>query len=176
MNNPETTGPTRREFNGVAMTVAVALTIAGCEKEPTQAADGAAAPGGPGERKAPPKLPTEPFAAGKLADYAKPGAYDAGKDSHIWLVSDGKKLVAMSGICTHKGCAVAKAEKDFLFACPCHKAKFDNDGVPPAGAKAERPLERCSVAIVKDAVQIDPTKLFKTKEEWEAAGAFLKIG
>ena len=168
MNNPNP-GLSRREFNGVAASVAVVLTIAGCDNESSEAAE---APGG---RKEAPKLPSEPFSAGKKADFAKAGVYDNFKDKNVWLVSDGKALIAVSGLCTHKGCGVGKAEGDFAFSCPCHKAKFDKEGVPAAGAKAERPLERIKISLVKDAVQIDPTKLFKEKSEWTASGASLTL-
>jgi len=159
------TSMTRRDFNSAAATVAVALTIVGCDNQSTEAAD----------RKEAPKLPAEPFAAGKIADYSKAGVYDTHKDKNVWLISDGKKLIAVSGLCTHKGCAVNKAENTYALACPCHKAKFDNDGVPAAGAKAERPLERLKITAAKDVITVDPTKLFKEQADWDKADAFLKL-
>lgn len=161
---------TRREFGG-AVAVGVALVVVGCDNGPAQA-DGAAQGS---TRKEPPKLPDAPFPAGKKTDYAKAGVYDNFKDKNVWLISDGKSLIAVSGLCTHKGCGVAKSEGDWALACPCHKAKFDKDGVPAAGSKAERPLDRCKISLEKDVVQIDPTKLFKDKSEWKAAGASLAL-
>jgi isorenieratene synthase len=40
---------------------------------------------------------------------------------------------ALSGRCTHMGCPVGLDPATGGFACPCHGAKYDNNGVPTAG-------------------------------------------
>lgn len=40
---------------------------------------------------------------------------------------------ALSGRCTHMGCPVGQDPATGGFACPCHGAKYDRDGVPTAG-------------------------------------------
>ena len=37
-------------------------------------------------------------------------------------------LTACSAICTHKGCKVEYSSADRQFVCPCHKARFGEDG------------------------------------------------
>lgn len=41
---------------------------------------------------------------------------------------DNKTYIAVSGICTHKACAVSWKADDNCFRCPCHGSKFSPDG------------------------------------------------
>ncbi|MFN0206104.1 MAG: ubiquinol-cytochrome c reductase iron-sulfur subunit [Planctomycetota bacterium] len=41
---------------------------------------------------------------------------------------DNKTYYAVSGLCTHKACAVSWKADDNCFRCPCHGSKFSTDG------------------------------------------------
>ena len=45
----------------------------------------------------------------------------------LWVFSDDLGLYAISAICTHLGCTVARQE-DGEFDCPCHGSRFDPQG------------------------------------------------
>jgi cytochrome b6-f complex iron-sulfur subunit len=53
--------------------------------------------------------------------------------------ADKTKLVAVNATCTHKGCIVDWNAKDQTFLCPCHGAKFKQDGTV-ANGPADKPL------------------------------------
>ncbi|HEX8551450.1 MAG TPA: Rieske (2Fe-2S) protein [Abditibacteriaceae bacterium] len=63
----------------------------------------------------------------------------------IFLIGQGNgKVRALSGKCTHLGCAVEwKGEKKEFF-CPCHASRFSKDGKVLTGP-AEKPLPEFSV-------------------------------
>ncbi|MCX5660509.1 MAG: Rieske (2Fe-2S) protein [Planctomycetota bacterium] len=171
---------TRREFTTASGAI-VALTVlgAGCSREDPKPPPGANGPGGKKDRKA--KLATEPFTVGPLAKYAAPGVYTDIKEAKgVWLVSDGKALVALSATCTHSGCTTDYDADNKSFECPCHSSEFDLQGINHEGGKAKRPLERCKVELVGEGsaqeVRVDPTKRFrKDKDEWDAAVTELKL-
>ena len=52
----------------------------------------------------------------------------------------------LSPICTHKGCNVAWSPEEDLFACPCHKGRFDATGAPVSGPP-NAPLARAAVRV-----------------------------
>ena len=49
------------------------------------------------------------------------------------------KFLALSAVCTHKGCRVVWAPADHQFHCPCHGGRFDASGRNVAGPPP-RPL------------------------------------
>lgn len=174
---------TRREFT-VAGTSAVALTVLGCDSNantpPAQAMDEKK------DNRA--NLATEPFTIGKPKDYAKAGHYeDYKKEKGVWVVSDGKEVVVFSATCTHTGCTTNWKEDAKCFRCPCHNSNFELDGSQKDGSKAKRPLDRCSVKVVKgkdkdgkdaDVIEVNPKKLLKKtaeKNEWTDPEASVKI-
>ena len=57
------------------------------------------------------------------------------------------KVIALSAVCPHLGCAVGwdAAAKNFL--CPCHDSRFEADG-PRIGGPAERGLDPLSFEVV----------------------------
>lgn len=171
----------RREFTSVTGAI-VALTVlgAGCSREEPKPPPGAGGPGG-GKRDRKAKLATEPFAVGALSKYAAAGVYEEFKEEKgVWLVSDGKSLVALSATCTHSGCTTDYDPLAKHFDCPCHSSQFELDGVNVEGGKAKRPLERCKLEIVGEGdgqqVRVDPTKRYrKDKDEWDPATSELKL-
>lgn len=60
--------------------------------------------------------------------------------------NDNKKLLAVSTVCTHKGCDVKWESSKYV--CPCHQAEFAADGKVLAGP-ADKPLPTY-VAKIKD--------------------------
>lgn len=48
-------------------------------------------------------------------------------EDRLWVFSDGKGLYAISAVCTHLGCIVAR-QADGEFDCPCHGSRFDPQG------------------------------------------------
>jgi len=55
------------------------------------------------------------------------------------------KVVAFSAICTHKGCPVAAAGKEFH--CPCHGSIYDAATGAVKGGPAPRPLPKIDVHV-----------------------------
>lgn len=171
MNNPSSPGLSRREFNGVAASVAVVLTIAGCDKEPTQAAD---APAGGPAREDPPKLPPASPRA-KRRTSPRP-AFTTTSRTRTCGWSATASRWSRSAACARTRVRRRQGRGRLRVCVPVlHKAKFDEDSMPHHRAKAERPLERLKITLVKDAVPVDPTKLFKDKSEWTADGASLTL-
>ena len=169
---------TRREFTALS-SAAVALTVLGCDSHAEPSA-GATAPHGGNKKKI--KLATEPFTIGGVDKYKKPAvSSEYHDDKGIFVISDGKTLVALSSICTHRGCATDYEAKAHDFKCPCHKSVFAETGGNVSG-KANRPLERCAVKLVTDkdgheVIEVDPTRRFlKDKNEWGNAEASLQLG
>ena len=52
--------------------------------------------------------------------------------------------IALLGVCTHLGCAVAWQQSEFV--CPCHGGKYDAQG-SVTGGPPPQPLARCEVKI-----------------------------
>ena len=50
----------------------------------------------------------------------------------IWVFSDANGLAAVSTVCPHLGCLVAR-EDDGDFTCPCHGSRFDASGKAVSG-------------------------------------------
>jgi len=166
---------TRRAFTILA-TGSIALTVLGEQ--------GFAGPmDNPANR---PSLAKEPFNIGPKSKYKEAGLYqDFKKDKGVWVVSDGKQLTVLSATCTHIGATTNWNDGKKQFQCerqgPKHGSTFDLDGTNTAG-KATRPLERCSLKLVKGAngaeeVEVDPTTRFrKDKDEWSNPASSLPLG
>ncbi len=176
---------TRREFT-LAGTAVAAVTLLGCDGQADPGPSGANQPPQPAASK--PKkstkanLATEPFRIGPPSRYAKPGVYPGYKeDKGIWIVSDGQALVVLSATCTHLACTTHLDLENQWFNCPCHKSRFDFEGINQDGSKARRPLERCALKRVtvdgQDQIEVDPTRRFrKDRDEWSHPDATLRLG
>ncbi len=98
----------------------------------------------------------------------------------MWLVSDGKALVALSATCTHLGCTTPYLADQKAFRCPCHGSQFSPEGINAPGGRAKRPLERCTVRLVDTdsgrQIEVDPTRRFrKDLDQWGDAAASLAL-
>jgi len=69
----------------------------------------------------------------------------------VWVLRLPGGFVALSAICTHRGCIVDWDERRQLFSCPCHGGLFDPHGGVIAGLP-QRPLERLRVEVLGDEV------------------------
>jgi cytochrome b6-f complex iron-sulfur subunit len=56
------------------------------------------------------------------------------------------KIVAYSLICTHLGCTIENDGDEF--ACPCHRSRFDKNGVVLKGP-AQKPLQKLRVDVLE---------------------------
>ena len=175
----ETSSVNRREFVVIAAAAAAACACAADAvlAEPPKSGGPKPAPGGGGQGgagggdKGPrPTLPTTKFEAGALTDYDHDGIYDnLLKDKRVLIIREKDKIRAVSGLCTHRGCAVAKVKDDEI-ECPCHHSHFTVQG-SPTGGPAKAALFRLGISV-NDAgkIIVDPTKKFGEKE-WENKGA-----
>jgi cytochrome b6-f complex iron-sulfur subunit len=70
------------------------------------------------------------FALGKQEDFPV-GTSKVVADRNVLVVSNRHGIAALSLVCTHLGCIVAKNETGF--ACPCHGSAFGPDGELASG-------------------------------------------
>ena len=127
----------RRQFSvmGVA-------ALSGCVARSEARADDATAD--PAEA-AGPATAGEVFDAGALSDYGTEGVYDAFRGDGFFLVRREREIIALSSVCTHKGCKV-RAQADRSYLCKCHGSRFDQAG-KVLKAPAKRDLPRLKVAL-----------------------------
>lgn len=71
----------------------------------------------------------------------------------VWVLRLPQGFVALSAVCTHRGCIVNWDEKRHLLSCPCHGGLFDISGNVVAGLP-RWPLSRQRVEILGDEVFI----------------------
>lgn len=88
---------------------------------------------------------------GKLSEIPVGGTASATVDKNPVLLAQptAGKVVCFSAICTHQGCTVAPAARDF--ECPCHGSTFATDGSVIRGP-ATLPLAPIAVKVSGDAV------------------------
>ena len=98
--------------------------------------------------------------AGSTETY-KPGTVAAFVAGQFYLVchKDGGFL-ALSGKCTHLGCALPWDKEKQKFICPCHSSEFDISGNVLC-SPAPRALDLFKVNIVNKNIQVDIGKRIK---------------
>jgi Rieske Fe-S protein len=151
---------TRRQFAQV-IGCSIVLALLGCADDADDSAESGVA------RRGKLELPDDPFLVGDPQQYREPGVYQSHRQSHgIWLVSDGRRLVALSAVCTHKGCGTRYDSMSRVFKCPCDNSTFTTDGLNHSGSTAKRPLERCRISVVRaedgtPRLKVDPTTRYR---------------
>ena len=80
--------------------------------------------------------PPERFPLGTPADF-KTGTLTWLPDRQIFVLRQGTGFAAFSSRCTHLGCTVRRTAEGFF--CPCHGARYDEQGRVTAGP-ARKPL------------------------------------
>ena len=71
----------------------------------------------------------------------------------IFIVNTGKKLFALSAVCTHLGCLVSWYRHENRFRCPCHSGQYDISGNVVAGPPPA-PMNRLPLKIEHQKVNI----------------------
>jgi len=66
---------------------------------------------------------------------------------NVFVFRDAEGVYAMSAVCTHLGCTVARTGEGF--ACPCHGSRFSPSG-DVLGGPAPRPLPQLEVTRAAD--------------------------
>jgi quinol---cytochrome c reductase iron-sulfur subunit, bacillus type len=69
----------------------------------------------------------------------------------VFLFRTGSGVGALSAVCPHLGCSVARDERGF--ACPCHDSRFGPDGAV-LGGPSPRGLDPLPVRVVGGRVQV----------------------
>ena len=91
---------------------------------------------------------------GKAADIAPGKARSAVVDGEpVWVLNSGSRFVALSALCSHKGCHVKWDDQRRVFTCPCHEGLFDERG-NVIGGLPRRPLARFRVGLVNGELQV----------------------
>jgi Rieske Fe-S protein len=118
---------TRRDVLAAGVVVSAAA-LAGCAS--SSSGGSPSAPAGAGGNGSTPGASTPAAGGGssviaKLSDVPVGGATSATFDGKAAVVSQptAGNVVAFSAICTHRGCTVAPAGKEFH--CPCHGSVYD---------------------------------------------------
>ena len=105
-------------------------------------------------RRKGPKVETV-FIAGKVTDFKVGEVIPSRKERTFILRTEGGFL-AISAICTHLHCIVNWNEMLKKFECPCHGAKFNQNGEVLEGPPP-RPLDLYKLQIVAGNVVVDRT-------------------
>jgi Rieske Fe-S protein len=90
--------------------------------------------------------PVRRFKLGPIEQFAA-GSETRVEDANLTLLRDGEGVYAISNICTHLGCTVARTTDGF--ACPCHGSRFDDAG-RVVGGPAPRALPWLEVSRAAD--------------------------
>lgn len=114
-----TAGPSRRSFLSLAalggLIAAAATAMAGILRLPRPAV----LPG-----------PVRRYKIGFPARFS-PGSETRFEQENFFVFRDAQAVYALSAVCTHLGCTVARTPDGF--ECPCHGSRFDQDGTVRAG-------------------------------------------
>jgi nitrite reductase/ring-hydroxylating ferredoxin subunit len=105
----------RRDFLGVAALSACACTLGTALAGVARLPKPAVLPG-----------PTQVFKLGDPAQFAI-GSVTRFDEQRFFLFRGEQGFHAISSVCTHLGCIVARSEGGD-FACPCHGSQFDTEG------------------------------------------------
>ncbi len=100
------------------------------------------------------------FKIGKPENFPE-GTFRKIDEKNVFIFSDDDGIFAISSVCTHLGCIVAK--EDWGFQCPCHGSQYNLDG-KVTGGPAPRPLEWYEISqdvdgtLIVDSAKAVPTK------------------
>jgi nitrite reductase/ring-hydroxylating ferredoxin subunit len=91
--------------------------------------------------------------AGRRFPIGQPGDFPVGIEinftrQRIWVLSEPTGIRAVSTVCPHLGCVVARTE-DGTFTCPCHGSKFSASG-QVTGGPSPRGLVWAEVSLGPD--------------------------
>ncbi len=69
-------------------------------------------------------------------------------EERLWIFSDAQGFYAISAVCTHLGCVVARQGNGSFF-CPCHGSRFDSQGKVVKGP-APKALAHLALSVSSD--------------------------
>jgi Rieske Fe-S protein len=103
------------------------------------------------------------------------GRWSAKTNGAVFVVRSGKRIYALSSLCTHMGCVLdVDGVGAVAFACGCHGSQFGLDGARLAGP-ARRPLLRYGIAVDdSDQIVIDKSVTFQP-DQADALGSYIFI-
>lgn len=89
------------------------------------------------------------FPIGKPEDFPVNSAISIPR-RRLWVFSDQKGLGAVSSVCPHLGCIVARETDGSSFLCPCHGSKFDGVTGKAISGPAPRGLVWLEISLGPD--------------------------
>lgn len=158
---------TRRDVLSAGLAGCAGCLLAGCSNKTGPAAtndtgDGASPAGDA------PVLSLGPVDAGPASAFARDGIHDAFARQGFFVVRRGRRLFAVSSVCTHQQ-VILDAGSDDL-GCPRHGSLFTPDG-DVVKVPARLPLPRHAVRVDGRAHLVVDTSVRFEKPQWDAAGA-----
>jgi Rieske Fe-S protein len=102
----------------------------------------------------------------------EPTLYDIPEDGktleyagdNLIITREGKKVYALSLVCTHQQCIVNFLSSEDRFVCPCHAAMYNTDGSKIQGPQP-RGLDRYKVKLQgKTKIEINTTATYKESD------------
>ena len=81
--------------------------------------------------------PSRRFRIGRVRDFP-PNTERVFDSERVLVRADQHGIYAISLVCTHLGCTVAKDEQAHGFVCPCHGSRYRDDGSVIAGPAPRR--------------------------------------
>jgi nitrite reductase/ring-hydroxylating ferredoxin subunit len=120
-----------------------------------------------------PAAPPGPVDMGTIGDYPRDGITDKWAQSHeVMIVRDKGRLLAVSAVCTHRGCIVDAGEDGFR--CPCHGSRYTREGAVTKGP-AKEALSRYAIVVNDQGrVTVDTSKRFDAGQSNDPA-AFVTL-
>jgi Rieske Fe-S protein len=118
---------------------------------------------------------------GTDTDY-EPTLYDIPEDGktleyagdNLIITREGKKVYALSLVCTHQQCIVNFFSSEDRFICPCHAAMYNPDGSKIQGPQP-RGLDRYRVKLQgKTKIEVDTTTAYKESDS-EYSKSFITL-
>lgn len=88
------------------------------------------------------------IAAGRPADFPM-GKLTSLAAGPVFIGRDENGLFALSAVCTHLGCTVARSDEGL--ACPCHNSRFTVEGANLSGP-ASQPLPHLALALNSEGI------------------------
>ena len=120
--------------------------------------------------------PPQVYKAGPVESFDRDGHFDVLlKQGELYIFREGKKLTAMSAVCTHRQCIVRPQKPDAVgdLECPCHGSTFAADGAL-LGGQATSSLEHFGISVVDGQVVVDTAKTYP-ESKWKEPGAFVEL-
>ncbi len=122
-------------------------SLVGCTDAATNSATNTEAPSPTAGSQSVAAAPTGTFkSVGKVAQLGNGEPIVSGKIAVLRDPQNQAAVLAVSTVCTHKGCDVKWQKSASAFVCPCHDAKFAANGAVLNGP-ADKPLTKYATKI-----------------------------